>query len=522
MRRLFKVAPAPTRGPILFWVPGGMPLMLHVEAVIAAALRLRGVEVHAVICDGPFDACVRREVTDGVPLERWHELCSSCRKQTSNVLEDLDIPYSFIGDFVGVEDIDEFDLTARGVTWETLGELNYQGLQIGQNVRSAVIRYFQGAGFNGDERIVKEYARSGLTVARAAQNAMRRFKPDKVFMSHAIYVDWGPALQAAFAAGIPVVGWMASYLMGRFYLRHLERGSSDFHSMSDSAWDARAARDLSESELARLEKFTEDRYLKARSFDMKEFKSYRGDMNEFRTRYGLDAERPVWAVFCHINWDQVADYSPMLHGSFDEWVTHTVDTVSKHPEVQWLIKVHPAEKWDNPSSGTENLLSGRALPPHVHIIPADEDISPMDLYDVVDGGVTVYGTPGLELSLMGKPAILAGEAHYGRRGFTHDANTKREYEELLARAGDIGSLSDKRLALARRYGYSYFIERQIPLPPVTDPSSRWWSIQTHRLEDLRPGSDPFVDLICDRILDGRDFELTEDLVLRAAEDEAHV
>ena len=31
----------PSRGTLLFWVPGGMPLLLHVEASIAAAMKLR-------------------------------------------------------------------------------------------------------------------------------------------------------------------------------------------------------------------------------------------------------------------------------------------------------------------------------------------------------------------------------------------------------------------------------------------------------------------------------------------------
>src|SRR5512134_3486278 len=45
----------------LFWVPGGMPLMLDVEAALAVAVKLRGHRVHAVMCDGVASACVRRE-----------------------------------------------------------------------------------------------------------------------------------------------------------------------------------------------------------------------------------------------------------------------------------------------------------------------------------------------------------------------------------------------------------------------------------------------------------------------------
>jgi len=37
--------------------------MLDVEGAIAVALKLDGADVHAVICDGPFRVCVRREIS---------------------------------------------------------------------------------------------------------------------------------------------------------------------------------------------------------------------------------------------------------------------------------------------------------------------------------------------------------------------------------------------------------------------------------------------------------------------------
>lgn len=505
------------KGPILFWVPGGMPLMLHVEGVIAAALKLRGVDVHAIICDGPFDACIRREALQGVPIERWHELCASCRQQTSSVLDDLAVPYSFIGDYLNKGTSRELRTRSLSATWDRLEALEHEGTQLGENVRSAILRYFQGVGFNGDERIVREYSFSALSVAAASKIAIETIRPKKIFMSHANYADWGPALRVASEARIPVVGWVASYLPVRFYFRHLEEGSIDFHSMGDLAWERRRKQELSHPQSARLDRFLTDRYRSSVSFDMREFKSYRGDPEVVRKNYGLKHDKPVWTVFCHINWDQVADYSPMLHETFDDWVLDTVRTVSRIKDVQWLIKVHPAEKWDNSFSGTEALLEEHLsrLPDHVHLVRADDDVSPMDLYDVSDGGVTVYGTPGLELSLMGRPVILAGEAHYGGRGFTYDPVSLDDYRALLARVAAIKPLDQDQIVVARRYAYSYFIQRQIPLPPVRDPLSKWWAIQKDRLDDLLPGRDPFVDLICDRILDGKDFELSEELIERA-------
>jgi len=166
---------------------------------------------------------------------------------------------------------------------------------------------------------------------------------------------------------------------------------------------------------------------------MRNLQRYTGDIQRFRAKYRLEEGKPVWGVMAHINWDSVSDYSPMAYGSFDEWMMDTVDQVSRIPDVQWLIKVHPAEVDYDPRNGVQRFVEERfpSLAPNIRIIPAGEEISPLEFFDVVDGGVTVYGTSGLELALAGKPVILAGEAHYGGRGFTEDGLTVESYRASL-------------------------------------------------------------------------------------------
>jgi len=219
-------------------------------------------------------------------------------------------------------------------------------------------------------------------------------------------------------------------------------------------------------------------------------------------------------VLAHVNWDSVADYSPMAYASFDDWMLDTVRTAIATPEVQWLIKIHPAEATSNPENGVERLIERNfpSLPDHVRVVPAQEDISPANLFELIDGGVTVYGTSGLELALRGKPVILGGEAHYGGKGFTRDGLTPESYRALLRCAPTLGPLTDDQRSLVRRYAYAHFIRRQVPLEIVRDPHSKWWSLQHQRRELLLPGNDPFLDFICDRLVDGRDFTMGESLV----------
>lgn len=503
-----------SKGTLLFWVPGGMPLLLHVEASIAAAMKLRGYNVHAIICNAPYKGCAIRTVQDNVPMENWRDACPACTRKTSAVLETMGIPYSYNGDFLTDAERDELWHSTAEVTWDTLDTLAYNGLNVGKNVRSSIVRYLQGAALTGHEAIVREYAYSGLASACAAARALDRFNPWRVFMSHGTYIDWGPAINTAFERGIPVTGWKASYLSWHFYLRHVEDPSRiDFKKLSRACWEDIRSRELTPQENARLDKFFEDRYHRQISFDMKHLKTYREDVSELKKKYG-PTDKPVFAVLAHINWDSVSDYAPMAYPSFDDWMIDTIRYAIEIPDVQWLIKIHPIEAWDNPASGVQRLIEREfpTLPDHVRVIPAEEDISPANMFELIDGGVTVYGTAGLELALMGKPVILAGEAHYGGLGFTHEGMTPITYRELLKRASRLGRLADEQRRDVRKYAYSHFIQRQIPLEIMHDPSTEWWGLQHQKRELLLPGKDPFIEFVCDRLVDGRDFNMTEDLV----------
>ena len=492
--------------------------MLDVEGAIAAALMTRGTRVSAVLCDGAYTACVKRDVRDKRPISEWSADCKGCTAASARALDRLGVPHSFIGDYVDGETRARLRELSRSVSWETLDAFTYGGIAIGNNIRSAIIRYLQGHDFPDRDELVHEYAYSALVCAEAAKAAYAQFRPDKVFMSHGVYVDWGPALHTALNSKVPVAAWMASYLKARFYFRNVEDAVRiDFHNMSDRAWGHWSKQPLTQAQEAMLKDFLSARYLKKASFDMKRLSDYSGDLGELRRRFRVPEGKPVWGILAHINWDTVSDYSPMAYESFNQWIVDTVRHIGGVADATWLIKVHPAESWDNPDSGVERLLrkSFPQLADNIRVIGADETISPLEFFQLIDGGVTVYGTAGLEIALMGKPVICAGEAHYGGKGFTHDGLTVSAYRDLLSSAPRIGPLDDRQRTLALRYAFTYFMRRQIPLPIVDDPASDWWKFRLDQRHSLLPGKDPFVEFICKKLFDGEDFILDDALLTQA-------
>lgn len=505
----------------LFWVPGGMPLMLDVEAAIAKALELRGHAAHAIICDGVFRACVRREVQLNAEVETWSADCAGCKSACEQKLQDFNIEYSHIGDYVTESQIGELRRIAEGLSWKDLDTLEYDGINVGKNIKSSITRYYKGAGYNGDPVILREFALSGLISQVAATNAFNRREPTNIFMSHGIYVDWGPALRTALKRGIHATCWGGSYLPARFYFRHPTdyRGDLDFHKLRDSRWQLEIKSPLTEQQSTRVDAYLTARYVKGASFDLKKARTYRGETGLVRKRYGIEQGRPVWGIMAHVNWDAVTDYAPMLFPDFDSWIEATIEKIRTVTTVDWLVKIHPAEAWFNPNTGVQEMIRQRfpSLPDHIHVVGYDDPINALDFYDLVDGAVTVYGTSGLELACMGKPVIVAGRAHYAGKGFTREPATIEEYLVQLESAHIFGPISRSQRQLARHYAYIYFLRRQIPFPPVENPDAHredgFWRFDPRRAPLLRPGANPYIDFLADRMVDGGEFIMPENLVL---------
>jgi len=59
------------------------------------------------------------------------------------------------------------------------------------------------------------------------------------------------------------------------------------------------------------------------------------------------------------------------------------------------------------------------------------------------------------------------------------------------------------------------VQRQIPLEVVHDQRTAWWALQYEKRNLLLPGNDPFIQFICDRLVDGRDFNMPEDIVTQS-------
>jgi hypothetical protein len=205
----------------------------------------------------------------------------------------------------------------------------------------------------------------------------------------------------------------------------------------------------------------------------------------------------------------------MIYPTANDWTLQTIRRLIGNTEADWIIRIHPGELTDGSVLSTGDIIKAEfpQLPPHVKILWADSDINSYGLFQLIDGGVTIFGTVGLELAAMGKPVILAGRAHYGDKGFTLDTDSAAEYRAALDRAASIEPLGAAQTALARRYAYWYFVQRHIPVRSIDLRQGHWGDLDLNRIDWLLPGRDAIMDTVCRNIVEGRDFVLPSEMVL---------
>ena len=195
-------------------------------------------------------------------------------------------------------------------------------------------------------------------------------------------------------------------------------------------------------------------------------------------------------------------------GSMFEWLFALVDYALAHPEVDLVVRAHPAEV-NVPrdlQSRTPVVAEIRkrygTLPANIALLEGNTAVSSYVLAEMAQAPIMYATRLGLEMALRGRRAWLAGQTTYRGRGFTRDVSSRREMEALLdARTFD-ETLAPDEVALAERFAYLWFF-RYVVRVPLLRPRARTFAPRSFR--DLAPGGDAAIDRICHAVQTGAPF-----------------
>lgn len=355
------------------------------------------------------------------------------------------------------------------VSVQALKDLEFRGARVGQQTLSSLSRRFYAGRIRLEQPEVRpaleEVLVHSMRSVIAAERLHDRLRPDLVLFIEKGYAGYGSIYDVALREGANVVNFVAAGLHWRnsLILKRYTQETRRVHptSLSTDSW--RRVRELpwtGEHERVLRQEF-DVRYAggqKHPDAGLQEGKRLLS-RDEVVARLDLDPSRKTVVLFSHILWDSNLFFGDDLFDDQETWLVETVKAACENPEVNWVVKLHPANLAKGASrSNDEDAIReaiGR-LPRHVKLMQPDTDVNTFSLFSFIDAGITIRGTVGLELPCFGVPVLTAGTGRYAGLGFTADSSTKDEYLERLALVQNLPRLDDEETALAKKHAYGIF------------------------------------------------------------------
>lgn len=485
---------------------------IAVESLLAVSLTLRGARVEFSLCDAALPACIAIKY-GGVPpakllAEERPPRCPDCFPLGAAALAQTGLQVNRLSEWISDQDRTTAQTLARQVPFAEIPGFELDGTKVGEHALAGALRYLACGDLDAEphaEEILRRYFHAALLTVLGMDGLIEGRGIDIVVVNHGIYAPQGLVREAAARRGVRIVTWNPSYKKQTLIFSH---GDSYHHTMISEDPALWADLDLDDRRATALETYLESR--RRGSHDWIWFNKEVADDSPARVAaLGVDDRRPIVTLLTSVVWDAQLHYASNAFPGMVDWVRFTIAYFATRPDLQLVIRIHPAEvTGTNPSRqlmGDEIARSFPTLPPNVAVIPPESDLSTYALLDRSNAALIYSTKTGIESSARGLPTIVAGEAWIRGKGFSHDAVTPAGYRQMLDRLPYEGRLTGAELLRARRYAYHFFFRRMIPIDLIDVGNKGRFRFEFDSLAPLRSGGSAGLDTVCRGILDGRPF-----------------
>jgi hypothetical protein len=467
------------------------------ESIIAQALRLRGTEVALLTCGGGQPIC---EVGWGRRVAP--RPCDRCAYFTDRVASYGRLPKMRLAE--------EFPWGSSPD--KAPSERNGSGTLSPSDATLASVAWFTRSSDSGRARdgaaVERDFGISAAAVEVAFARILERFRPDVVFAANGLFAAERAVRAVAADRGVRVV----TYEMAprKDALVFSQTGAAP-EMETDALAEDQCARPLSKAEGEALDALLHARVTGAGAHEQYFDRPSEHGGEAVRSSLGLRPGARVVSAFTNLAWDTALLGKDVAYKSQFDWLARACEIVSRRDDRALVIRVHPAESRWGTAQPIETELTERigALPRNVFLVRPDDPLSSYGLVEISDLVLCYTTTVGLEAAVTGIPVAVAGRTHYRGRGFTTDVESHADLEEVI---DNLPTMSPEQVELARRYAFAFFFRLMIPFRHVRNAGSRVADVPVSA-DDLVPSRDPYLDFLCERILDGGDFFLPSVLAL---------
>jgi hypothetical protein len=490
---------------------GGHPVATEIETLLAVALALRGNDVHVLLCDAMLPACLMCEIALCWSVKRFavkgpsRTYCNRCFTFGYQRFHSAGVKVHVLSDFISEGDRRTAHQYAEATPMDGIAELRYEDLAVGEHAVAGALRFFAKSSLADEplgSAVLKRYLAASLLTAMAVQRIQREFTFHASVFHHGIYIPHGIVGEALRKAQCRVVNWNVGYRKGTFIFSHHNTYHHTMMTEPTSNWETMPWNERLEARTVK--------YIKDRARGVNDWHFFLKDPSSDLSSLELDPSKPAISLLTNVCWDAQLHYPANIFKDMLEWIFLTIDYFSKRPDLQLIIRVHPAEVTAGVPSRqlvvAEIKKAFPKLPVNIVVVPPESRLNTYSITEHCNAAI-IYGTKtGVELTSLGIPVIVAGEAWIRNKGITIDPDTKESYFLVLDQLPLDARMGSQQTRRAQMYAYHFFFRRMIPIE-VLRPRNGYppFRVRLERLEDLSPGKQPGIDLICRGILDREEF-----------------
>ena len=440
----------------VFLIASFMPLSycIKVEGLLGHAMCQRGYKV-VVVTNADCQSVVRQ----------YHELINGFEVL---ILDD----YLSLGSIFRLGNSLKNVLSSHGDLLKKVKELRYRNAHIGLHSLATLSAgndvELTTANATNSSKLKRILARSVFLVD-AATSLVKQLSPSLVLSMEKGFVGTSELFYATINNDIRYVQWTGCHEPNSIMFKGYDWSNFREHpfSISDKNWDR--IKELpwsdgySEEVMNQFRRgYTEGQWFKYKNLTANQHES---DKLSLMKELRLDPSKKVAVIYSHILNDANLFYGQDLFaGGYEEWLVETVRAAESNKSVNWILKLHPANMYRNPSLASSRKYGElqalekafKKVPDFLTVVYPDNSISPLSFFGITDYGITVRGTVGLELPCFGIPALTAGTGRYSEKKFTIDSSSCEEYLSKIQHIEKIPSLTQDQVQLAQRYAFHVF------------------------------------------------------------------
>lgn len=485
----------------LYSLPPAWLFHHQLDATVATTLMMRGCDVLVTGCDGLFESCYILRGTG----EMKQQICELCSQTSKEYFYDFfQLPYKQLRDFVVDDDYNLANEWLATIDPVNYAEAIYENLTIGQWVTSSIYTYFRitSTGLSSPDvrKVHRQYLIDGLVTYKAISRLIDYYQPTHLFLLGARLAPSRIAFEVGRQYNIDVIVQEKGFINNSYLLLD-NHGCMQTKPARDviGAWENIP---LNNSELLQVKKYWLERET-GENLNLSSFYNYQTEYDSVRRQLNIPENAKIFAVFTSSE-DELAASQDYLGINEQLDIIERLIEIFADKDEYLVIRHHPN------IAGGEYLPAqidfivrayhqALSAPKNVRIVMPSEQLTSYALLWHTDAAIAFFSTMSIEAVAKGIPtAVISSSLYRLALRYVLDkfdtASLKILVDDLLSESAK-PTIDDLRRLY--RFTNAYFFKF---CNEFSSFNSEGLSFESN--DKLKPGIDPTLDKVCNRILYG--------------------